>query len=52
MPVIRQEQPNTFITGSDEEFVKFLNVFDKKFDPTLEKKYADETLREMVGHTT
>jgi hypothetical protein len=50
MLVIRQEQIDTLIMGSDDEFVEFLVNHVKEEHPDLEEKYDDGTLREMVKH--
>jgi len=46
--VIRQEQIDTFIKGSDEEFVEFLVNHVKEEHPDLESEYDEAVLREMV----
>jgi hypothetical protein len=48
MLVIRQEQIDVLIKGTDEEFVEFLVDHVKKEDPELNSEYDDEKLREMV----
>ena len=48
MLVIRQEQIDTLIKGSDEEFVEFLVGHVKEEHPDLTSKYDDQTLRVMV----
>lgn len=48
MLVIRQEQMDTLIKGTDEEFVDFLVEHVKEQEPELEEEYDDESLREWV----
>ena len=48
MLVIRQEQMDALIKGSNEEFVEFLVGHVKERNPNLEDQYDDETLRRMV----
>ncbi len=50
MLVIRQEQIDTLIMGSDDEFTEFLVDHVKEEHPDLSEKYDDDTLREMVKH--
>ncbi len=48
MLVIRQEQIDALIKGTDEEFVEFLVGHVKEEHPDLTSEYDDETLRVMV----
>lgn len=48
MLVIRQEQIDTLIKGSDEEFVEFLVAHVKEEFPDKTSEREDETLRIMV----
>lgn len=48
MLTIRQEQMDSLIMGSDEEFVEFLVAHVKEEYPGIETENDDETLREMV----
>ena len=48
MLIIRQEQIDHFIKGSDEEFIEFLLKHIKGEHPELKSKHKDETLREMI----
>jgi hypothetical protein len=48
MLVIRQQQIDTLIKGSDEEFIEFLVAHVKEEQPDLVTEYDDETLRVMV----
>lgn len=48
MLIIRQEQIDNLIKGTDEEFVEFLVDYVKEDYPDLEEEYDDETLRRMV----
>lgn len=48
MLVIRQEQMDALIKGSDEEFVEFLVAHVKERNPKLEEERDDETIRKMV----
>jgi hypothetical protein len=48
MLVIRQEQIDTLIKGTDEEFVEFLVGHVKEEFPEKAAERDDETLREMV----
>ncbi len=50
MLVIRQEQTDTLIMGSDDEFVEFLVEHVKEEHPDLSDNYDDNALREMVKH--
>jgi hypothetical protein len=50
MLVIRQEQIDTLIMGSDDEFVEFLVGHVKEEHPDLSENYDDAALREMVKH--
>jgi len=46
--VIRQEQMDTLIKGTDEEWVETLLKETKESDPDISKKYDDDALRRMV----
>ncbi len=48
MLVIRQEQMDTLIKGTDEEWVETLLKETKESDPDISKKYDDDALRRMV----
>ncbi len=48
MLVIRQQQIDALIKGSDDEFVEFLVAHVKEEHPDLKSEYDDETLRVMV----
>jgi hypothetical protein len=48
MLVIRQEQIDTLIKGTDDEWVEFLVANAKKEDPEIVNNYDDDTLRRMV----
>lgn len=48
MLIIRQEQIDALIMGTDEEFVSFLIGHIKEKQPELETVYDNETLRKMV----
>lgn len=50
MLVIRQEQIDKLIMGSDDEFVEFLVNHVKEEHPDLSENYNDDALREMVKH--
>jgi len=46
--VIRQEQMDTLIKGTDDEWVETLLKETKESDPDISKKYDDDALRRMV----
>jgi hypothetical protein len=48
MLIIRQEQIDTLIKGTDEEWVEFLLNHVKSEDPELQEKHSDDELRRMV----
>ena len=48
MLVIRQEQMDTLIKGTDDEWVETLLKETKESDPDISKKYDDDALRRMV----
>src|SRR5882724_8416337 len=48
MLVIRNEQMDTLIKGTDDEWVDFLVSNSKEEDPELQTKYTDEDLRIML----
>lgn len=48
MLVIRQEQMDTLIKGTDDEWVDFLVAHVKEKDPELANEYDDDALRSMV----
>ena len=48
MLVIRQEQMDALIKGTDDEWVETLVRQTKEDDPEISKKYDDDALRSMV----
>lgn len=48
MLVIRQEQMDALIKGSDQEWVDFLTEHVKGDNPTLKDRYTDDQIRQMV----